>query len=59
MSSNSWKNRDKIKIFNTLVDNISFDEGKEILKEMLDEERFHTVFTPNTEIVMALSLIHI
>lgn len=53
MSSNSWKNRDKIKIFNTVVDNISFDEGREILKEMLAEERFHILFTPNTEIVMA------
>lgn len=35
------------------MDNISFDEGREILKEMLAEERFHILFTPNTEIVMA------
>ena len=53
MSSNSWKSREKIKIFNTVVDNISFDEGKAILREMLGEERLHTLFTPNTEIVMA------
>ncbi|MDD7362570.1 MAG: WecB/TagA/CpsF family glycosyltransferase [Peptoniphilus sp.] len=52
MSSTSWRDRDKIRVFNTVVDNVLFEEAKEILEEMLDEPRFHKIFTPNTEIVM-------
>ncbi|MDQ0508122.1 N-acetylglucosaminyldiphosphoundecaprenol N-acetyl-beta-D-mannosaminyltransferase [Peptoniphilus ivorii] len=53
MSSISWKQRDKIRIFNTVVDDIRNEERVEILAEMLEEDRFHRIFTPNTEIVMA------
>lgn len=53
MSSTSWKNRDKIRVFKTVVDNVCFDEAKTAVREMLLEARFHKIFTPNTEIVMA------
>lgn len=52
MSLSSWKNREKIQIFNTRVDNVSFQEAKEILQEFLLEEKLHRIYTPNTEIVM-------
>lgn len=52
MSSNSWKNK-KIQIFTTVIDNLSMEEAKEKIKFFLQEDSFHRIYTPNTEIVMA------
>ena len=46
-------NIEKISIFGVNVFNITFEESMEILKGFLKEDRLHTIFTPNTEIVMA------
>lgn len=54
MSSNFCNPKDKIKIFNTAVDDVSEEESRKILSDFMDEGGFHWVFTPNTEIVMAL-----
>lgn len=54
MSSTFYNPKDKIKIFNTVVDPVSEKESREILSGFLDEGGFHWIFTPNTEIVMAL-----
>ena len=54
MSSNFCNPKDKIKIFNTAVDDVSEEESRKILSDFIDEGGFHWVFTPNTEIVMAL-----
>ena len=54
MSSTFYNPKDKIKIFNTVVDPVSEKESREILSGFLDEGGFHWIFTPNTEIVMDL-----
>lgn len=54
MSSNFCNPKDKIKIFNTAVDDVSEEESRRILSDFIDKGGFHWVFTPNTEIVMAL-----
>ncbi len=54
MSSNFCNPKDKIKIFNTAVDDVSEEKSRKILSHFMDEGGFHWVFTPNTEIVMAL-----
>ncbi|WP_138159517.1 WecB/TagA/CpsF family glycosyltransferase [Peptoniphilus catoniae] len=43
---------DKVSIFGVNVLNISFKEAVERIKELLKEEKFHYIVTPNTEIVM-------
>ena len=54
MSSTFYNPKDKIKIFNTVVDPVNEEESRRILSDFLDEGGFHQIFTPNTEIVMAL-----
>lgn len=54
MSSNFYNPKNKIKIFNTAVDDVSEEASRKILSDFMDEGGFHWVFTPNTEIVMAL-----
>lgn len=54
MSSSFCNPKDKIKIFNTAVDDVSEEASRKILSDFMDEGDFHWVFTPNTEIVMAL-----
>ena len=44
---------DSIKIFNLRVDNVELDEATTIVKKFLMEDRLRTIYTPNTEIVMA------
>lgn len=51
MSLNSWTN-EKIRVFTSLIDNISFSEAKALLANFIEEGSFHRIYTPNTEIVM-------
>ncbi|NMB26672.1 MAG: WecB/TagA/CpsF family glycosyltransferase [Tissierellia bacterium] len=44
---------DSIKIFNLRVDNITLDEAAAIVEKFLMEDKLKTIYTPNTEIVMA------
>ncbi|MDY3118455.1 MAG: WecB/TagA/CpsF family glycosyltransferase [Peptoniphilus sp.] len=54
MSSSFYNPKEKIRIFNTLVDPVTESASRDILSAFLEEDAFHWVFTPNTEIVMAL-----
>lgn len=45
--------RNKISIFGVEILNVTFEESAKILKEFLQENKLHTIVTPNTEIVMA------
>ncbi len=45
--------RNKISIFGVEILNVTFEESAKILKEFLQEDKLHTIVTPNTEIVMA------
>ena len=51
MSSDFWKN-EKVRVFTTLIDNISFEEAQNRIIQFLAEPKFHRIYTPNTEIVM-------
>ena len=43
---------EQIQIFNTPIDNVSFEEMSEILENSLRENHLTKIYTPNTEIVM-------
>lgn len=42
-----------IHIFDTKIDNLNLKEAKSLVEGFLKEDRLHTIYTPNTEIVMA------
>ncbi|MBZ2176031.1 WecB/TagA/CpsF family glycosyltransferase [Schnuerera sp. xch1] len=44
---------EKVKIFGVEIDNVTFDEATEIVKDFFKENKLNTICTPNTEIVMA------
>lgn len=44
---------DKVKILNVNIDKVTMDEALQKLQFFLEEDRVHTVFTPNSEIMMA------
>lgn len=43
----------KVNIFGVSVDNTTFEETRDNLDSFLKEDRLHTIYTPNTEIIMA------
>ncbi|CCQ96819.1 UDP-N-acetyl-D-mannosamine transferase [[Clostridium] ultunense Esp] len=43
----------KVSIFGVKINNITLDEATEIVEKFLGEDRLRTIYTPNTEIVMA------
>ncbi len=44
---------DKVNILGVNVDMVTIDEAADAILSFLDEDRLHTVFTPNSEIIMA------
>ena len=44
---------EKVKIFGVEIDNTTFEEATELVKEYLQGDILKTICTPNTEIVMA------
>lgn len=44
---------DNIKIFGVRIDNVTLDDATKAVEKFLTEESPHTIYTPNTEIVMA------
>lgn len=43
---------DKVNILGVNVDMVSISEAADIIMNFLDEDKFHSVFTPNSEIIM-------
>ena len=43
---------DKVNILGVGVDMVTIDEAARQIMEFMEEERFHSVFTPNSEIIM-------
>lgn len=46
-------NLERVSIFGVEIDNLDMDEAFHILEEWLAGDKLHTIYTPNTEIVMA------
>ena len=44
---------DKVNILGVKVDTATIDEAVSTILGFLDEDKFHSVFTPNSEIIMA------
>ena len=44
---------DKVNILGVKVDAVTIDEAVNAILGFLDEDKFHSVFTPNSEIIMA------
>jgi len=45
--------RNTVNILGIPIDNVSMDEALNVVKGFLSEDRVHTVYTPNSEIMMA------
>lgn len=43
---------EKVNILGVKVDMVTIDEAASLIMKFLDEEKFHSVFTPNSEIIM-------
>lgn len=46
------KKMDKVNILGVHVDMVTIDESADLIMTFMEEEKFHSVFTPNSEIIM-------
>ena len=44
---------EKVNVLGVKVDMVTISEAADIINSFLDEDKLHTVFTPNSEIIMA------
>ena len=46
------KNMDKVNILGVHVDMVNISQATDCIMRFLDEDKFHAVYTPNSEIIM-------